>query len=605
MLVVVALLLCSAHSWEVKSLADRDAPFSFYIALRHDATKLLELRERVQAITDPISPSFGQYLQKAEVMSLLMHDHASSVTLFVKRRCPGSVVHNRGDSIAVHANVECATSLFSVKLTAFVHRETNAFGIALAPSSGSVVVPAAIAPHVDMVVGIAGPSMLRVPRQRKMRAEDVDASAVVSGDNVTYEFISIEEINRVYKVATNKIVNPTKATSAIIEFATIYNPGNQSGEGAPSLIDLETFSNYSGIPFSNVSSIVGPWVQSADLDSGESELDVQMLTAVAQTPFTYVTVNVSWVFGMATELFNLEHTPTVTSVSYGTDEGQQCNFGDCSASPQNVRAYIDRCEIEMMKLAAVGAAVVISSGDQGAPGRENADCSLDNTTNAINPSYPGSSAWATSVSGTTLQTVNATLPPFNSSLPICQPFPCATQGNIEIPCMAPSTYYNWTTGGGFSRNVPAPLFQQEFVNEYLRDGSVVFPPSTLFSPSFRAYPDIAAFGSRILIVTSGNVSVTAGTSASAPIVAGLFTLLNDARVSAGKSPIGFWNPVLYLAKSKCPQCFNVITTGANNCGQPNCCKFGYQVGTQSRFNTVTGLGSLNIAAMLPFVLSLP
>jgi len=40
-----------------------------------------------------------------------------------------------------------------------------------------------------------------------------------------------------------------------------------------------------------------------------------------------------------------------------------------------------------------------------------------------------------------------------------------------------------------------------------------------------------------------------GTSASAPIFAGVVTLLNDARLNAGKSPLGFLNPMLYKAKS--------------------------------------------------------
>ncbi len=149
-----------------------------------------------------------------------------------------------------------------------------------------------------------------------------------------------------------------------------------------------------------------------------------------------------------------------------------------------------------------------------------------------------------------------------------------------------------------------PLWQKEFVEEYLDDRSVQFPPPFAFNPANRAYPEISAFGSRILIVSNGNVSVTAGTSASAPIVAGLFTLLNDARISAKKSPIPFWNPVLYLAKERCPECFNVISSGSNHCGQDACCAYGFQVGT-SRYNSVTGLGTLRVDSMLKFVLALP
>jgi tripeptidyl-peptidase-1 len=36
-----------------------------------------------------------------------------------------------------------------------------------------------------------------------------------------------------------------------------------------------------------------------------------------------------------------------------------------------------------------------------------------------------------------------------------------------------------------------------------------------------------------------------GTSASAPVVGAILTLVNDARLSAGKKPIGFINPTVY------------------------------------------------------------
>ncbi len=66
---------------------------------------------------------------------------------------------------------------------------------------------------------------------------------------------------------------------------------------------------------------------------------------------------------MAVELFNLENTPVVNSVSYGTDESQQCSgVGNCTDSPNDVHHYINRCEVELMKLTAIGVAVVVSSG---------------------------------------------------------------------------------------------------------------------------------------------------------------------------------------------------------------------------------------------------
>jgi len=54
-----------------------------------------------------------------------------------------------------------------------------------------------------------------------------------------------------------------------------------------------------------------------------------------------------------------------------------------------------------------------------------------------------------------------------------------------------------------------------------------------------------------------------GTSASAPVLGAIFTLINQKRLATGKSSIGFINPVLYAN----PSAMNDITIGGNQgCG---------------------------------------
>lgn len=62
-------------------------------------------------------------------------------------------------------------------------------------------------------------------------------------------------------------------------------------------------------------------------------------------------------------------------------------------------------------------------------------------------------------------------------------------------------------------------------------------------------------GSPLLFVSSLITKPEDGTSASAPIFAGVVSLLNDARLNAGKSPLGFLNPMLYKAKAIDPSTF--------------------------------------------------
>lgn len=50
---------------------------------------------------------------------------------------------------------------------------------------------------------------------------------------------------------------------------------------------------------------------------------------------------------------------------------------------------------------------------------------------------------------------------------------------------------------------------------------------------------------RIAVVIEGEEDLSGGTSAAAPIFAGIIGLLNDARLRAGKPALGFLNPWLY------------------------------------------------------------
>lgn len=76
----------------------------------------------------------------------------------------------------------------------------------------------------------------------------------------------------------------------------------------------------------------------------------------------------------------------------------------------------------------------------------------------------------------------------------------------------------------------------------------------MYNPSGRAYPDIAAIGQNIFMYNEGQPAYVGGTSASAPIVASMITLINEERLAKGKRPVGFLNPTLY----KNPQAFNDV-----------------------------------------------
>lgn len=82
---------------------------------------------------------------------------------------------------------------------------------------------------------------------------------------------------------------------------------------------------------------------------------------------------------------------------------------------------------------------------------------------------------------------------------------------------------------------------------------------------------------RYQVVLAGQIVSAAGTSAAAPTFGGVISLLNDVRISKGKSPLGWLNPMLYALGDKWPEALNDIIVGNNpGCGTPgfnvsDCC----------------------------------
>jgi hypothetical protein len=98
------------------------------------------------------------------------------------------------------------------------------------------------------------------------------------------------------------------------------------------------------------------------------------------------------------------------------------------------------------------------------------------------------------------------------------------------------------------------------------------------------------------VVMNGVNETLFGTSASAPVVAGMVALVNSARLSMGKSALGWINPSLYSLSSSI--ILNDITVGENNCVAGHsasiCCEQGFTAGVG--WDPATGLGSLNFTA---------
>ena len=114
----------------------------------------------------------------------------------------------------------------------------------------------------------------------------------------------------------------------------------------------------------------------------------------------------------------------------------------------------------------------------------------------------------------------------------------------------------------------------------------------------RGFPDVSAIGNNASLIIGGEVIMKSGTSMAAPVVASIFTLINEERLAAGKSPVGFVNPTLYAN----PQMFNDITIGNQSLGAP-CAGNGFYC--VPGWDPVTGLGTPKYNEWLEVFMALP
>ena len=105
--------------------------------------------------------------------------------------------------------------------------------------------------------------------------------------------------------------------------------------------------------------------------------------------------------------------------------------------------------------------------------------------------------------------------------------------SFEDPEIAGFSDTRFSSGGGFSDHFDMPEWQRGAVNAYLAEHGSRYTAYT-FNRNGRAFPDISANGRCHPIVYYENQDTCySGTSVSAPLVASMFTLINNERIVRG------------------------------------------------------------------------
>merc|ERR1712147_92772 len=340
--------------------------------------------------------------------------------------------------------------------------------------------------------------------------------------------------------------------------------------------DLQTFFNQTDLPSAKVADIVGPY--SGTYPDMEATLDTQYMMGVSETPEMFYWTTPGWQYEWANTFYSTKTVPESVSISWGWAESGQCQSGiaqsQCSTLGVDAAGYVARTNVEFQKIGLRGVSLFAASGDSGANGRTDGEC----TGTVLHASFPGSSPYITAL-GTS--------------------YKCAS-GGTEVAVSQPVA--GFTSGGGFSTYTPRPSYQDTVVEQYLKSG-VALPPSTFFNSSNRGYPDVAAMGNNFAVYLNmyGGWTTVGGTSASSPTFAAIAGYLNSLSVNKTGKPLGFLNPLLYKMAAEKPSSFTDITSGDNKCTEDGCfstCQ-GYEC--TAGWDPVTGLGTPVLTEMIAYV----
>ncbi len=269
---------------------------------------------------------------------------------------------------------------------------------------------------------------------------------------------------------------------------------------------------------------------------GEVMLDIEVVGAVAPGAgiAVYFAPNTDQGFidGLSTAVHDTTHKPSVVSISWGQSE---------DSWTAQARSQLEQI---LTEAAALAVTVTVAAGDNG---------STDNVTDGQqHVDFPASAPHALGCGGTSLQASGAQI----------------TSETVW------DNAGGGATGGGVSRQFPLPSYQS----------AAKVPANVDTQASGRGVPDVSgdadpSTGYRIRV--DGNDQVFGGTSAVAPLWAGLIARVNQAL----GAPVGFLAPRLYPLLGTAA--FNDITSGANG---------SYSAGPG--WDACTGLGSPNGTQLL-------
>jgi len=525
-----------SQGWNKIGKSLNDEKVNLILMMKHQPEKMAELEETFWAVSDPKHARYGQHLNRDQVSELLApaSGNTDRVVSWLNSMGEMTITHPNIDMIDLQVDVATAENMLETTFHNFAHKNGKH---TLTRATKQYTLPVEIA-EVVQIVG----NVLQFPRiDSPIVVEQESNSSQVgawpeSCNNKCKEFVTPAVLAERYSLGTAPTAAAGNNSMGTSEFQ-----GQGWDQG-----DLDTFATTCNLGKVTVDKSVGTSPTTAGI---EAMLDIEYIKAIGGAiPLTNVYSAQYSLLNWAKALAALDSPPNVMSVSYGNDEKQQTGV-----------EYMDSCNDQFKALGVRGISVLFASGDQGVYGREGAGIFKNEP---FHPDFPGGSPYITVVGGTDFATRS-------------------TVGDETT----------WKAGGGgFSNTFDIPSYQTDAVAAYKASSDANLPPQKLWNNTGRGYPDIAALAGQVnayCIVSGGRFAGVAGTSAACPVAAGVFSLVNDARIAAGKPALGFLNPFIYQNGAA----FNDVKSGSN----PASGKYGFTA--VEGWDAATGFGTPNLAKL--------
>ncbi|MGX4801212.1 S53 family peptidase [Bradyrhizobium guangdongense] len=421
-------------------------------------------------------------------------------------------VHLASRTVKLTGTVKAMGAAFGVKLNRVKHE-----GATYRMRKGNVQIPAELEGIVVGVHGLDNRPVAQPHFRRKSASKTAEKGATArAGQGGSF---SVEEIAKLYNFPGGE--TGAGQCIAIIELNDIDTKGHPTGAGYKTS-DLKTFFKKAGIPMPQIApaSVDGGANKPGHSDAdGEVVLDIEVAGAVAPGAkmVVYFAPNTTngFIDAVKAAVHDNARKPSVISISWGGPE-----------DPESSQQFVDGLNEAIRDAAAMGVTVCVASGDNGSAdmaegwdGKPHAD-------------FPASSPFALACGGTNLRAPNGSITEV------------VWNGGPQ----------DGAGGGGVSVMFAEPKYQ---ANAHV--------PKSPAHRSGRGVPDVAgdadpATGYQIFL--NGVMTTIGGTSAVAPLMAGLIARINEATTKKFGKTVGFINPLIYASHAQ--GVFRDITVGNND-----------------------------------------